>query len=61
MSQLMSSLGLTTFPLVALVLFVLAFGAICWRAWREPGARHAAIPLHDDSPTTPGATRVERS
>ncbi|MBL8761621.1 MAG: cbb3-type cytochrome c oxidase subunit 3 [Phycisphaerae bacterium] len=52
MSELISSFKLTTFPIVALVIFTVAFAALCWKVFR-PGQRdqmnrHASIPLGDD-------------
>jgi cbb3-type cytochrome oxidase subunit 3 len=55
-SELMSAMQLTTFPIVALVLFLLAFAAVLARIFR-PGSsadmdRHATLPLDDTSSST---------
>ena len=52
MSELISHFKLTTFPIVALVIFLIVFGALCWRVFRPSQRtdmnRNGAIPLNDD-------------
>lgn len=64
MSELMSSFKLTTYPIVALVLFLGAFLAVCVMIFRKSGRnslRHAAsIPL-SDAPTPPCCGRCTQT
>ncbi|MBX3384976.1 MAG: cbb3-type cytochrome c oxidase subunit 3 [Phycisphaeraceae bacterium] len=63
MSELMSAMQLTTFPIVALVLFLLAFAAVLARIFRAGSRaemdRHATLPL--DEPIPPTSTQHTRS
>jgi hypothetical protein len=55
MTDLVSGMNLTTFPIIGLVIFGIIFAFIALRALTLPShrARHAAsLPL-DDSPTSP--------
>ncbi len=59
MSELMSSLDLAFFPIVALLLFGAAFVAILVRtfgATRDEMSRAAGLPLHDDADVKPRGT-----
>ena len=52
MSELISHFKLTTYPIVALVIFLIVFSTVCWRVLR-PGQRadmdrNGSIPLSDD-------------
>jgi len=52
MSDVVSSLGLSVYPIVALVLFLLVFAGVVYRVSRR-GAREelsdaARLPLHDE-------------
>lgn len=55
MTDLVSGMNLTTFPIIGLVIFGVVFATIALRVWRLPAnrARHAAALPLDDSPTTP--------
>ncbi len=52
MSELISHFKLTTYPIVALLIFAAAFASICWRVFRSSQrnamSRNASIPLSDD-------------
>ena len=52
MSELISHFKLTTYPVVALVIFLIVFGAVCWRVFkpsqRADMDRNASIQLSDD-------------
>ncbi|NUQ53368.1 MAG: hypothetical protein HUU19_11820 [Phycisphaerales bacterium] len=52
MSELISHFKLTTFPIAALVIFLIVFGAVCWRVFRPAQSaemnRNGHIPLSDD-------------
>ncbi len=53
LSDVMSHMNLTTYPEVALVIFLAVFAAVVWRIFRRRGAEdfaaQGALPL-DDSP-----------
>ncbi len=55
MTDLVSGMNLTTFPIIGLAIFGMVFVMIALRVWRLPShrARHAAALPLDDSPTAP--------
>lgn len=59
LTDVMSGAGLWVFPSIALLIFVVVFGAAIWRAWSPAGEasrrRMAALPLQDD-PAVPART-----
>lgn len=68
MSELMSAMQLTTFPIIALVLFLLAFAAMVFRLFRSGAKheheRHSALPLEEGYSTgdaSPAPIPVQRA
>jgi hypothetical protein len=57
LTDIMSSMHLTLFPTIAMVLFCTAFAAIivrtCLRGDRRDATRHSMIPLDDQHASTP--------
>jgi hypothetical protein len=55
MTDLVSGMNITTFPIIGLVIFGIIFAVIALRALTLPAhrARHAAALPLDDSPTSP--------
>lgn len=57
LTDIMSGADLWAFPSIALVLFLIVFGAAVWRAWSPAGEtsrkRMASLPLEDDQPLSP--------
>lgn len=55
LTDIVSHMNLTVFPIIGLVLFLAVFVGATWRALRRPGAEMraiAAIPLDDGSEQT---------
>lgn len=62
MSELMSAMQLTTFPIVALVIFLVTFTAVMARVFRRGSKaelnRHGLIPLDDERSPPTGSRRA---
>lgn len=52
MSELISHFKLTTYPIVALVIFLVVFSTVCWRVFKPSQRvdmdRNGSIPLSND-------------
>lgn len=56
LSDAVSYLDITTYPIVGLIAFCSVFALVTWRAFRTPTAameRRAALPLDSDTPDQP--------
>ncbi len=61
LSDLIGALDISAFPQIALVIFLITFGALCVRLFRtgsrSDADRASLLPLQDDAPTPKDTTR----